>query len=55
MPQLDPTPWFSILILSWTIFLVLIPPKVTAHAQSNQPTSQSVEKPKEMAWAWPWY
>nr|YP_008593448.1 ATP synthase F0 subunit 8 [Sphyraena barracuda]YP_009235697.1 ATP synthase F0 subunit 8 [Sphyraena jello]AMD38538.1 ATP synthase F0 subunit 8 [Sphyraena jello]BAN83390.1 ATPase subunit 8 [Sphyraena barracuda] len=55
MPQLDPAPWFPILILCWTVFLIFIPPKVMAHTQPNQPTPQSAEKSKETPWTWPWY
>nr|YP_007317471.1 ATP synthase F0 subunit 8 [Psettodes erumei]ACL79272.1 ATP synthase subunit 8 [Psettodes erumei] len=55
MPQLDPAPWLAILVFSWLVFLVVIPPKVMAHSFPNEPTSQSTEKLEADSWAWPWY
>nr|YP_010439817.1 ATP synthase F0 subunit 8 [Hyporhamphus paucirastris]UTC34213.1 ATP synthase F0 subunit 8 [Hyporhamphus paucirastris] len=55
MPQLNPGPWFAILVFSWFIFLTLIPPKVLAHTFPNNPTSQAMEKPKTEPWTWPWH
>nr|YP_010957060.1 ATP synthase F0 subunit 8 [Naucrates ductor]WMY90322.1 ATP synthase F0 subunit 8 [Naucrates ductor] len=54
MPQLNPAPWFAILTFSWLVFLIVIPPKVTAHNFPNEPTPQSTEKPKATPWTWPW-
>nr|QZK22863.1 ATP synthase F0 subunit 8 [Megophrys gigantica] len=28
MPQLNPAPWFMILVSSWLIFLILLIPKI---------------------------
>nr|YP_003457126.1 ATP synthase F0 subunit 8 [Sladenia gardineri]BAI76972.1 ATPase subunit 8 [Sladenia gardineri] len=53
MPQLNPTPWFPILALSWLIFLTILPSKVMAHAFPNEPAIQSTEKPEMAPWAWP--
>nr|UMB51035.1 ATP synthase F0 subunit 8 [Pipa arrabali] len=53
MPQLDPGPWFMILLSSWLILLIL-PPKVTNHHSFNEPATQSTEKPKPSPWNWPW-
>nr|AAR13568.1 ATPase 8 [Synbranchus marmoratus] len=53
MPQLNPSPWFMILIFSWLIFLILLPSKITAHTFPNEPqlkTSQIKTEP----WNWPW-
>nr|YP_010037330.1 ATP synthase F0 subunit 8 [Sebastes oculatus]QQW48127.1 ATP synthase F0 subunit 8 [Sebastes oculatus] len=55
MPQLNPTPWFAILIFSWMVFLAIIPAKVTAHTFPNTPTLQSAEKAKTDPWTWPWH
>nr|WUG45899.1 ATP synthase F0 subunit 8 [Neoniphon argenteus] len=55
MPQLNPAPWFLILVFSWFIFLTLIPPKVLAHTFPNEPSAQSAEMPKTKAWNWPWH
>nr|YP_001650740.1 ATP synthase F0 subunit 8 [Macroramphosus scolopax]BAF75007.1 ATPase subunit 8 [Macroramphosus scolopax] len=55
MPQLDPSPWFAILVFSWVIFITIIPPKIMAHIFPNEPTSQSAEAPKTEPWNWPWH
>nr|QUJ18262.1 ATP synthase protein 8 [Chromis ternatensis] len=54
MPQLDPAPWFAILVFSWLVFLTIIPPKVLAHLSPNEPTPQSTKKPQTESWNWPW-
>nr|YP_009380051.1 ATP synthase F0 subunit 8 [Lepidotrigla microptera]ARS00732.1 ATP synthase F0 subunit 8 [Lepidotrigla microptera] len=55
MPQLNPAPWFAILVFTWLIFLTVIPPKITAHIFPNDPTLQSTEKPMTEHWTWPWH
>nr|YP_009516312.1 ATP synthase F0 subunit 8 [Hyporhamphus quoyi]AYD91080.1 ATP synthase F0 subunit 8 [Hyporhamphus quoyi] len=47
MPQLNPAPWFAILVFSWLIFLTVIPPKVLAHSFPNEPTPQSTKLLKQ--------
>nr|YP_002265631.1 ATP synthase F0 subunit 8 [Chilomycterus reticulatus]WMI34940.1 ATP synthase F0 subunit 8 [Chilomycterus reticulatus]WNH18621.1 ATP synthase F0 subunit 8 [Chilomycterus schoepfii]BAG72064.1 ATPase subunit 8 [Chilomycterus reticulatus]BDD17443.1 ATP synthase F0 subunit 8 [Chilomycterus reticulatus] len=54
MPQLNPAPWFAILVFSWLVFLTILPPKILAHSFPNEPTTQSAEKPKTESWTWPW-
>nr|BAD02170.1 ATPase subunit 8 [Eurypharynx pelecanoides] len=56
MPQLNPSPWFMILVFSWAVFLIIIPTKIMAHATSNQPTS--LQAPTALTpdpWNWPWH
>nr|YP_003345246.1 ATP synthase F0 subunit 8 [Nemichthys scolopaceus]BAI53319.1 ATPase subunit 8 [Nemichthys scolopaceus] len=55
MPQLDPAPWFMILMFSWTVFLTILPTKIMAYVYNNEPSHQSAEKPKLTPWNWPWY
>nr|YP_002333080.1 ATP synthase F0 subunit 8 [Chelonodontops patoca]BAG85591.1 ATPase subunit 8 [Chelonodontops patoca] len=55
MPQLNPSPWFTIMLLSWTIFLTILPPKIMAHTFPNELASQSTQTLKTNPWAWPWY
>nr|ALU86430.1 ATP synthase F0 subunit 8 [Rastrelliger kanagurta] len=55
MPQLNPSPWLAILIFSWSVFLIVIPPKIMAHSFPNEPTLQSTEKHKAEPWNWPWH
>nr|YP_010154907.1 ATP synthase F0 subunit 8 [Glossogobius aureus]QQX28250.1 ATP synthase F0 subunit 8 [Glossogobius aureus] len=54
MPQLNPAPWFPILILSWLVFLILVKPKVLSHTFPNEPAAQSSQAPKTEPWTWPW-
>nr|YP_009236031.1 ATPase subunit 8 [Pungitius hellenicus]AME17747.1 ATPase subunit 8 [Pungitius hellenicus] len=54
MPQLDPSPWFAMLIFSWLVFLIVIPPKVMAHVFPSEPALQSAEKRFTDPWTWPW-
>nr|BBU26128.1 ATPase subunit 8 [Neoclinus bryope] len=54
MPQLNPAPWFAILVFTWLIFLVVIPPKVLAHISPNEPIPLSSEKTNTSPWNWPW-
>nr|AEL32707.1 ATPase8 [Prochilodus lineatus]AEL32715.1 ATPase8 [Prochilodus lineatus] len=55
MPQLNPAPWFAILVFSWLVFLTIIPSKVLKHPFTNEPTALSTEKPKTEPWNWPWH
>nr|YP_010700695.1 ATP synthase F0 subunit 8 [Brachyistius frenatus]QUJ18215.1 ATP synthase protein 8 [Brachyistius frenatus]WCI18986.1 ATP synthase F0 subunit 8 [Brachyistius frenatus]WMI35746.1 ATP synthase F0 subunit 8 [Brachyistius frenatus] len=55
MPQLNPSPWFVILIFSWVIFSAIIPPKILAHLFQNDPSSQSAKKSGAKSWGWPWH
>nr|WNH21001.1 ATP synthase F0 subunit 8 [Synodus capricornis] len=54
MPQLNPAPWFSIMVFSWLVFLTVIPPKVVKHTFPNEPTAQPVDEVKTQPWTWPW-
>nr|WNH23899.1 ATP synthase F0 subunit 8 [Paraclinus fasciatus]WNH24014.1 ATP synthase F0 subunit 8 [Paraclinus nigripinnis] len=55
MPQLNPAPWFAILVFSWLVFLTIIPPKVLAHLYPNEPAMTDSEKTKTTPWNWPWH
>nr|YP_009467008.1 ATP synthase F0 subunit 8 [Brachygobius doriae]APT69159.1 ATP synthase F0 subunit 8 [Brachygobius doriae] len=54
MPQLNPGPWFSILMFSWMVFVILIIPKTLNHTFPNNPTPQMTHTPKTNTWLWPW-
>nr|YP_010580896.1 ATP synthase F0 subunit 8 [Sarcocheilichthys caobangensis]UZT27081.1 ATP synthase F0 subunit 8 [Sarcocheilichthys caobangensis] len=54
MPQLNPNPWFAILVFSWIIFLTIIPAKILNHTAPNEPISMGKEKHKTEPWDWPW-
>nr|WNH38176.1 ATP synthase F0 subunit 8 [Cetostoma regani] len=55
MPQLNPAPWFIILIFSWVMFLTIIPPKILAHTFPNEPSTQSTKETMTKPWNWPWH
>nr|YP_010335529.1 ATP synthase F0 subunit 8 [Leiognathus brevirostris]UNI91568.1 ATP subunit 8 [Leiognathus brevirostris]BAQ20829.1 ATPase subunit 8 [Nuchequula nuchalis] len=58
MPQLNPSPWLSILVFSWLVFLTILPLKVTAHIYPNEPapqTAQTTDTLKTESWTWPWH
>nr|AAT91107.1 ATP synthase subunit 8 [Notarius aff. planiceps RB-2004] len=54
MPQLNPAPWFAILVFSWLIFLTVIPPKILSHTFTNGVTL-STKSLKSNSWHWVWY
>nr|YP_086897.1 ATP synthase F0 subunit 8 [Bipes tridactylus]AAT08546.1 ATP synthase F0 subunit 8 [Bipes tridactylus] len=53
MPQLDPTPWFALLILTWTTLMLLMT-KISNSTTPPSPSSQW-EKAHGTTWPWPWY
>nr|BAE79933.1 ATPase subunits 8 [Cromeria occidentalis] len=55
MPQLNPTPWFTILLFSWLMFLTVLPPKVMKFNFNNEPTPTSTKKLPTEPWNWPWH
>nr|YP_009311337.1 ATP synthase F0 subunit 8 [Balantiocheilos melanopterus]BAV70110.1 ATPase subunit 8 [Balantiocheilos melanopterus] len=54
MPQLNPDPWFTILMFSWSVFLIIIPAKILNHTSPNEPTQTSAEEHKNDSWNWSW-
>uniref|UniRef100_A0AAU8HN01 ATP synthase complex subunit 8 n=1 Tax=Rhinella tacana TaxID=2826103 RepID=A0AAU8HN01_9NEOB len=53
MPQLNPTPWFFILITAWTMFILFSPVKTPNYTHLNNPTPQTF-KNLSKSWLWPW-
>nr|ADZ15109.1 ATP synthase subunit 8 [Celeus elegans]ADZ15114.1 ATP synthase subunit 8 [Celeus lugubris]ADZ15110.1 ATP synthase subunit 8 [Celeus elegans]ADZ15111.1 ATP synthase subunit 8 [Celeus elegans]ADZ15112.1 ATP synthase subunit 8 [Celeus elegans] len=54
MPQLNPNPWFFIMLLSWLTFSLMIQPKLLSFPHTNLPTNKSPATTKTTPWAWPW-
>nr|WNH22353.1 ATP synthase F0 subunit 8 [Heteropriacanthus cruentatus] len=54
MPQLNPEPWMAILVYSWLVLMVMMPPKVLAHIFPNEPAPLSVKASYAQSWTWPW-
>nr|YP_009034287.1 ATP synthase F0 subunit 8 [Amolops mantzorum]AHZ87101.1 ATP synthase F0 subunit 8 [Amolops mantzorum] len=53
MPQLNPSPWFFYLLLTWLILLFLTPNKILGHINLNEPNPKST-KTNNFTWTWPW-
>nr|WNH36850.1 ATP synthase F0 subunit 8 [Gonostoma atlanticum] len=54
MPQLNPSPWFLILLFSWATLLTMIPPKTLTYIFPYEPTAISTNTKTE-PWNWPWH
>nr|YP_009231319.1 ATP synthase F0 subunit 8 [Callipepla squamata]ALV89997.1 ATP synthase F0 subunit 8 [Callipepla squamata]QNN84838.1 ATP synthase F0 subunit 8 [Callipepla squamata]QXU59921.1 ATP synthase F0 subunit 8 [Callipepla douglasii] len=53
MPQLNPNPWFMILLLTWFSFSLLIQPKLLHFTPTNPPSNKTLPA-KPTPWTWPW-
>nr|BBB33727.1 ATPase subunit 8 [Pectenocypris sp. MZB 22148] len=54
MPQLNPLPWFMIIISSWVIFLTITPTKVLDHKQPNEFILLDTKEYQNLNWTWTW-
>nr|YP_025979.1 ATP synthase F0 subunit 8 [Anseranas semipalmata]AAP47784.1 ATP synthase subunit 8 [Anseranas semipalmata]QNN84357.1 ATP synthase F0 subunit 8 [Anseranas semipalmata] len=54
MPQLNPNPWFSTMIMTWLIFSLLIQPKLLSFMPTNPPLNKPHTPTKTTPWSWPW-
>nr|YP_007624700.1 ATP synthase F0 subunit 8 [Tachycineta albilinea]AEX37431.1 ATP synthase F0 subunit 8 [Tachycineta albilinea] len=54
MPQLNPTPWFFIMLISWLTFSLLIQPKILTFLSTNPPSNKTPATPTTTSWTWPW-
>uniref|UniRef100_UPI00315D8D2B ATP synthase F0 subunit 8 n=1 Tax=Mergus octosetaceus TaxID=1570318 RepID=UPI00315D8D2B len=54
MPQLNPAPWFSIMVMTWLTLALLIQPKLLTFTTTNPPSSKSPLTTKPTPWTWPW-
>nr|YP_010248599.1 ATP synthase F0 subunit 8 [Abramites hypselonotus]QTS03710.1 ATP synthase F0 subunit 8 [Abramites hypselonotus] len=55
MPQLNPSPWFMILLFSWLVLITIIPLKIMKHTITNDPTMLAAMQPEIEPWNWPWF
>nr|YP_009019748.1 ATP synthase subunit 8 [Sagittarius serpentarius]AHJ91129.1 ATP synthase subunit 8 [Sagittarius serpentarius]QOD97883.1 ATP synthase F0 subunit 8 [Sagittarius serpentarius] len=56
MPQLNPGPWFFIMLISWLTLSFILQPKILTHISTNTPTNKP-NKPlttHPTPWNWPW-
>nr|YP_009504007.1 ATP synthase F0 subunit 8 [Buceros bicornis]AWD84280.1 ATP synthase F0 subunit 8 [Buceros rhinoceros silvestris]QOD97175.1 ATP synthase F0 subunit 8 [Buceros rhinoceros]AWT40540.1 ATP synthase F0 subunit 8 [Buceros bicornis]WRH36576.1 ATP synthase F0 subunit 8 [Buceros bicornis]WRH36588.1 ATP synthase F0 subunit 8 [Buceros bicornis] len=54
MPQLNPNPWFFIMLTSWLTFSLVIQPKLLMFLTTNPPTNKTTPLTKTSPWPWPW-
>nr|AAT72193.1 ATP synthase F0 subunit 8 [Morus bassanus] len=54
MPQLNPNPWFLILLMSWLTFTLMIQPKLLPFTTTNSPSNKTPSPTKTTPWTWPW-
>nr|YP_003434300.1 ATP synthase F0 subunit 8 [Palea steindachneri]ACL27733.1 ATPase subunit 8 [Palea steindachneri]ARR28360.1 ATPase subunit 8 [Palea steindachneri]UMB50737.1 ATP synthase F0 subunit 8 [Palea steindachneri] len=53
MPQLNPTPWLSILLTTWLAYIMIYQPKTTSFLQTNNITHNH-KLSNTNPWNWPW-
>nr|WGF19857.1 ATP synthase F0 subunit 8 [Batagur affinis edwardmolli] len=54
MPQLNLDPWLLILSSSWSVFLLILQPKISSYLSTNNPTSENNKTSNTSPWTWPW-
>nr|YP_009753325.1 ATP synthase F0 subunit 8 [Calidris pugnax]QIT06397.1 ATP synthase F0 subunit 8 [Calidris pugnax] len=54
MPQLNPNPWFFIMLTSWLTYSLIIQPKILSLIATNPPTNKTSTTTKTTPWTWPW-
>nr|QOD97604.1 ATP synthase F0 subunit 8 [Ciconia maguari] len=54
MPQLNPNPWFYIMLATWLTLLLAIQPKLLSFTTTNQPSNKLPTATKTTPWTWPW-
>nr|YP_097223.1 ATP synthase F0 subunit 8 [Hemidactylium scutatum]AAU20673.1 ATP synthase F0 subunit 8 [Hemidactylium scutatum] len=52
MPQLNLAPWFYILIMSWLVYLMVLPKTGNMKTPNNPTDKYNQETPNH--WNWPW-
>nr|YP_010703116.1 ATP synthase F0 subunit 8 [Channa andrao]WCO10538.1 ATP synthase F0 subunit 8 [Channa andrao] len=55
MPQLNPTPWFAILILTWLVLVAVVFPNILMFTFPNDPTLLDSNPILAEPWNWPWF
>nr|WCF77128.1 ATP synthase F0 subunit 8 [Iguana iguana iguana] len=55
MPQLNPSPWFLILLLIWTTLATAFLNKTIHSKFPNPPTPQKPSQKPTEPWTWPWH
>nr|AZZ71603.1 ATP synthase F0 subunit 8 [Holbrookia lacerata]AZZ71668.1 ATP synthase F0 subunit 8 [Holbrookia lacerata] len=55
MPQLNPSPWFFILLMTWLMLMVAYMNKTLSLFYPNPPTNHQSKEKHLTPWTWPWY
>nr|YP_009388928.1 ATP synthase F0 subunit 8 [Cyrtopodion scabrum]BAX77914.1 ATPase subunit8 [Cyrtopodion scabrum] len=53
MPQLNPEPWFMVLMSSWTIMLLMLMPLIIKASPLNPP-ARNTSTYNQSPWNWTW-
>nr|QUA10514.1 ATP synthase F0 subunit 8 [Symposiachrus guttula]QUA10527.1 ATP synthase F0 subunit 8 [Symposiachrus guttula]QUA10540.1 ATP synthase F0 subunit 8 [Symposiachrus guttula]QUA10553.1 ATP synthase F0 subunit 8 [Symposiachrus guttula]QUA10566.1 ATP synthase F0 subunit 8 [Symposiachrus guttula] len=54
MPQLNPGPWFFIMLTSWLTYSMIIQPKLLSFISTNPPSNKTPSTTTTTPWTWPW-
>nr|BCD56042.1 ATP synthase subunit 8 [Otus semitorques pryeri] len=54
MPQLDPNPWLSTMLMAWLTLSTILQPKLLSFTSTNLPASKMQTAAKTSPWTWPW-
>nr|YP_010157256.1 ATP synthase F0 subunit 8 [Liolaemus parthenos]AKJ76876.1 ATP synthase F0 subunit 8 [Liolaemus darwinii]QRG01391.1 ATP synthase F0 subunit 8 [Liolaemus parthenos] len=54
MPQLNPTPWFLVLVLTWTVLILIYTNKTNFSKHLSPPPQKEMKMENTTPWAWPW-
>nr|DAC76977.1 TPA_asm: ATPase subunit 8 [Sceloporus woodi] len=55
MPQLNPSPWFLIMLLVWITLMAIFLSKTLEMLHPNTPTETKSEEKHQTSWTWPWH
>nr|ALE33699.1 ATP synthase F0 subunit 8 [Acanthosaura lepidogaster] len=53
MPQLNPSPWLTVMLITWLFLLVVVTKTLNSH-HTAPPKMQNFNAPKA-AWTWMWH
>nr|AEX10803.1 ATPase8 [Phrynosoma orbiculare]AEX10821.1 ATPase8 [Phrynosoma orbiculare] len=54
MPQLNPSPWFLILLMTWAMLMIIFLNKTLSTLFPNTPTENQLKTKPLTPWIWPW-
>nr|APO20610.1 ATP synthase subunit 8 [Ninox jacquinoti] len=54
MPQLNPGPWFTTMLISWLVLSMLIQPKLLSFTTTASPSYKTNSHTHTTPWTWPW-